>query len=536
MSTFMTKTTQICAAVGLAVAAMGVSAQTTNADTTRVVVSFKPGSKLVREARALMAQMGGQVRVELAEQDAVAVVLPKRVLAQLRKHAAVASVDEDAKRYLISAMPSSASVASGWADAADDGAEAPTPKRENTPYGIKHVQAGKVPASANAPLKVCIIDSGLDREHPDMIGNEMTGEYDSAAGDWYNVDNPHGTHVAGTIAALKNGVGVVGVNGANEVSLHIVKVFTAAGWTYSSTLSAAANKCKAAGAKVINMSLGGSFSNPLEERTFNNLEKDGILSIAAAGNGGNTAKSYPASYASVMSVAAVDKAKTWASFSQYNNAVEISGPGVAVLSDVPRTMGRDAKLKQGTTKYAVSPLGGSAITTSPVTAALVDFGLGDATNSAVAGKHCVIQRGSVSFADKVKNCEDSGGVGAIIYNNAPGNFAGTLGGLATAIPSVSVTDTDGVALLAAVGQNATMSMKPTDYELFDGTSMATPHVVGVAAKVWRHFPQCTGKQIRDALNQSALDLGDAGRDNKTGYGLVQARAAFDRLTAQGCGS
>lgn len=534
MSTFMTKTTQICAAVGLAIAAMGASAQAADADTTRVVVSFKPGSKLAHQARALMAQMGAQVRVELAEQDAVAVVLPKRMLAQLRKHAAVASVDEDAKRYLISAMPSSAAVADGWADAG--GVEAPTPKRENTPYGIKLVQAGKVPASANAPLKVCIIDSGLDREHPDMIGNEMTGEYDSVAGNWYDVDMSHGTHVAGTIAALKNGAGVVGVNGANEVALHIVKVFTAAGWTYSSTLSAAANKCKAAGAKVINMSLGGPLNNPLEERTFNSLEKAGILSIAAAGNGGNTAKSYPASYGSVMSVAAVDKNKAWASFSQYNNAVEISGPGVAVLSDVARGDGRDAKLKQGTTKYAVSALGGSATTAAPVTAALFDFGLGDAVNTAVAGKHCLIQRGTISFADKVKNCEDSGGVGAVIYNNVPGNFAGTLGGLATAIPSVSVSDTDGASLLAAVGQNATLSMKATDYEVYDGTSMATPHVVGVAAKVWRHFPQCTGKQIRDALNQSALDIGDAGRDNKTGYGLVQARAAYDRLTAQGCGS
>ncbi|MCA0175125.1 MAG: S8 family serine peptidase [Proteobacteria bacterium] len=532
----MTKTTQVCAAVGLAIAALGASAQTADTDTTRVVVSFKPGSKLAHDARALMAKMGGQVKVELAEQDAVAIVLPKRMLAQLRKHGAVASVDEDAKRYLISAMPSSAAVADGWAQAGAGGVEAPTPKRENTPYGIKMVQAGKVPASGNAPLKVCIIDSGLDREHPDMIGNEMTGEYDSVAGNWYDVDLSHGTHVAGTIAALKNGAGVVGVNGANEVALHIVKVFTADGWTYSSTLSAAANKCKAAGAKVINMSLGGPLNNPLEERTFNNLEKAGILSIAAAGNDGNTAKSYPASYASVMSVAAVDKNKAWASFSQYNNAVEIAGPGVAVLSDVARGDGRDAKLKQGTTKYAVTPLSGSATTTAPVTAALFDLGLGDATNTAAAGKHCLIQRGSVSFADKVKNCEDSGGLGAIIYNNVPGGFAGTLGGLATTIPSVSVSDTDGAALMAVVGQNATMSMKPTDYELYDGTSMATPHVVGVAAKVWRHFPQCTGKQIRDALNQSALDIGDAGRDNKTGYGLVQARAAYDRLLAQGCGA
>jgi hypothetical protein len=53
--------------------------------------------------------------------------------------------------------------------------------------------------------------------------------------------------------------------------------------------------------------------------------------------------------------------------------------------------------------------------------------------------------------------------------------------------------------------------------------------------VWSYFPTCTGAQIRTSLNNSALDLGTAGRDTKYGYGLVQAKAAYDRIKALGCG-
>jgi len=65
--------------------------------------------------------------------------------------------------------------------------------------------------------------------------------------------------------------------------------------------------------------------------------------------------------------------------------------------------------------------------------------------------------------------------------------------------------------------------------------MATPHVSAVAALVWSYFPSCTGEQIRQSLNKSAKDLGDAGRDVKFGYGLVQAKAAYDRINSLGCG-
>lgn len=84
------------------------------------------------------------------------------------------------------------------------------------------------------------------------------------------------------------------------------------------------------------MSLGGSGSTQLEAEAYDRIfNEDNVLLIAAAGNSGTSAFSYPASYSSVMSVGAVDINEQIASFSQYNSQVDISAPGVAVESTVP---------------------------------------------------------------------------------------------------------------------------------------------------------------------------------------------------------
>jgi subtilisin family serine protease len=166
---------------------------------------------------------------------------------------------------------------------------------------------------------------------------------------------------------------------------------------------------------------------------------------------------------------------------------------------------------------------------------LFNFGIGDAVNAAAAGKVCLIARGTVDFATKVSNCQSSGGVGAVVYNNAAGGFGGTLGTTVTTIPSVTASDSEGAAMLNQLGQSATVAVVPAHYAAFDGTSMATPHVSAVAALVWSHNLGCTAAQLRISLNNSAQDLGSAGRDNKFGYGLVQAKAADTRIKQLGCG-
>ena len=85
----------------------------------------------------------------------------------------------------------------------------------------------------------------------------------------------------------------------------------------------------------------------------------------------------------------------------------------------------------------------------------------------------------------------------------------------TTIPSVGTTQANGIAMLGQLGQSATVDVFPSPdaYALFNGTSMATPHVSGVAALVWSYFLNCTANEIRASLNISALGIGVAGRDD-----------------------
>ena len=506
-------------AATIAVGVMGsAAAQTADTETTRVIVAFKHGKHA--DMHKDIATNHGRVKQDLAEIDAAAVEISKADLKELRKSKHVDYIEEDLiRRPFALTSPSAAPYQAG----------------QLVPYGIKMVQADLLSDANAGNRKVCIIDSGVDRAHEDLVGNStnMTGDNDSGTGNWFTDENHHGTHVSGTVAAVNNsGVGVVGVNSNAKLKLHYIKVFNAAGWAYSSTLAAAANKCGAAGANVISMSLGGGGSSKTEQRAFDALQTKGVLSIAAAGNDGNTVVSYPAGYASVMMVAALDENKAWATFSQYNSKVEIAGPGVAVLSSVPTNSGSAPALTVGTSVYAPGAMDGSPVKSA--TAPLADFGIGDVQNSAVAGKVCLIARGTIDFATKVGNCQASGGVGAVVYNNAAGGFTGTVG-TTTTIPSVSAADTEGAAMKGQLGQSATVAVKPYSYAYFDGTSMATPHVSAVAALVWSYFPSCTGAQIRASLTKSAMDLGTAGRDVYYGFGLVQAKAAKDRIASLGCG-
>ncbi|HJV71418.1 S8 family serine peptidase [Ideonella sp.] len=512
-----------CAGLGLTLGLIGAGVAQA-AETTRVIVSFKPGVQAAQAARAAIAGAGGTVKLELIGGEGVAVELPNAAIAALKKHPAVALVEEDARRY-----PMSLTEPSG----------PPYRKGQLLPYGIPMVQADKLPnLDDNAGNRtICIIDSGYDNTHIDLPHNRVTGDDDlGGAGPWDHDGLGHGTHVAGTIAAVnQRDVGVIGVLPSKKIHLHIVRVFNDAGdWAYSSTLANAAKKCQAAGANVISMSLGGSLPNATERKTFDNLRDAGILSVAAAGNGGNTLTSYPAGYGSVVSVAALDENKAWATFSQRNSDVELAAPGVLVLSTVPMGTGSLATLSVGGTAY--SPIGMDGSPNATVSAPLADFGLGEVIDPNMAGKVCLTQRGNITFALKVQNCEASGGVGSVIYNNVPGSFAGTLGGVSTGIPSVSASDTEGTSMLAQLGQAADLSVEASHYAFFDGTSMATPHVSAVAALVWSYFPTCTSEQLRASLDKSAQDLGAAGRDVKFGYGLVRAKAAYDRILAKGCGN
>ncbi|KZN33184.1 S8 family serine peptidase [Pseudoalteromonas luteoviolacea] len=406
---------------------------------------------------------------------------------------------------------------------------------EVSPYGLAEVQAPLL-QDTNADLfKVCVIDSGYDLGHPDLPQN-ATGFTDLPGGlTWYQDGSGHGTHVAGTIVALKNGTGVVGVLPNDKVGIHNVRVFDNDGKQgLTSRIARAVDNCVENGAKVINMSLGGgSPSQYFQERLQAAYDK-GVLLIAAAGNDGNATMSYPASYDTVVSVANIDENRVKNPSSQYNVQVEIAAPGTDVLSTVPRGTG----VLAGVTAGGVF-VEGSGMTNSvegKVSAELSDCGQG-LTACAATQSICLIERGGASFKDKAANCQAGGGVAAIVYNNASGSFSGTLGdGVhGVTIPVISLSQEQGNALKASVGSTVEVQLEAIlDYAEKSGTSMASPHVAGVAALVWSQHPSCSNVDIRNALNATAIDLGAAGRDDEYGFGLVQAKAASDYITTNGC--
>ncbi len=391
------KLSLLSTAIALPLVSLTLNAQPTIQEEQRFIVTFKNDPSIQKSDTLTRAQgiqvnalfdraaanVDAKVVKRLPNSNAMAVVLTPSQKKALAKDTSVQSIEVDPKRYLLS---------------------------ESTPYGITMVQALQLSDAGSVNQKVCIMDTGYTLNHADLPSSGVTGDdgYGSNnTGNWYNDGNGHGTHVAGTIAAIgSNNQGVVGVNPSGRLGLHIVKVFNDSGsWAYGSDLIEAVNQCKNAGATVISMSLGGGASSTAERAAFDSAYASGILNVAAAGNDGNSNMSYPASYGSVMSVAAVDSSGNVANFSQYNSQVEIAAPGVGINST---------------------------------------------------------------------------------YNDG-------------------------------------------SYKSLNGTSMATPHVSGVAALVWGNNPNCTVQQLRDGLNASAQDKGSSGRDSYYGYGIVKAKDADTHL-------
>jgi subtilisin family serine protease len=506
-----------CMIAAFVAAALPAHAQV---DEQHVIVTYKKGKGDKFRSPGFGPQRQARIKHDLPRIGAVAMVLSREALKKLREDKDIDSIEEDVRRYPLAATTLS------------DGST--YMKGQLVPYGLKMVQADQLPDTNAANRTLCIIDSGYDRSHEDLPkGSNITGDYDSGTGWWYTDENHHGTHVAGTILALNNsGVGTVGVAPNNRLRVHIVKVFGADGWAYSSSLAAAAEKCADAGAHVINMSVGGAKSSKSERATFDALEARGILLVSAAGNDASRELSYPAGYDSVMMIGAVNELKQHSSYSNYNGKVELAAPGDEVYSTVPMGHGTAPTLEMAGEVFSPGSITGAPLLA--VSAPLADFGTGDTVNPAMAGKLCLIARGASSFATKVTNCQASGGVGAIVYNNVYGPFTGTLGDATTLIPSATVSSSEGTRLQARLGTITALAVRPRNYMHIDGTSMAVPHVSGVAALVWSYFPQCKGSAIRKALTASAFEL-FGGRNDRSGYGLVQARAAYEYLLKNGCG-
>lgn len=259
-----------------------------------------------------------------------------------------------------------------------------------------------------------------------------------------------------------------------------------------------------------------------------------MLIIAAAGNGGNSQMSYPASYPSVISVAAVDANLVKADFSQYNKEVELAAPGVSVYSSVIQGTGTSSTASEDGVTYFSNGLEFSGL--GNVTGPLVECGLATTTTSCMDKPSsgawiALISRGEISFADKVTNVIAQGASAAIITNNDTANpddaSSFTLGAAGNWIPTVSVSYNSGVSIRDGGLGTGNVAVEAGNYAYYNGTSMASPHAAGLAAVAWSAKPTLSNATIRQVLRDTAKDLGATGRDNLYGYGLVQADAAVN---------
>ena len=510
----------------ISLAIIGTFSFSSNAQ--RVVIQVDSENKGI--IKALTKKLGGEIHVD--SNGFIAASFNGKSLNQIKgilNNPHVKLIELDQKRKLLTTY-------------SDDTGDPAT--SQLTPYAVKQSKADTIVFNPPSSIKVCVIDSGLDTSNLDFDTSSITGSWDLGTGDPFVHGGPHGTHVAGTIGAVNNGIGVVGM--APGVSMHIIKVFEETGWAYSSSLASAANICANEGADIISMSLGGGSPSSTEESAFNNFVSNGGLVVAAAGNDGNTTRSYPAGYSSIMMVGANDANGNIADFSQFPSCetttgrgkkrrtvtdeticVEITAGGVDTLSTYPVGLGSVASLTADGTGYATSAMenNGSANGNSYY------MGTAENTDLGALGKICMIDRGVISFHDKVLNCENSGGIGAVIINNVSGMLYGTLGTPnSTSIPAVGAALEDRTALVNSV--TAAINISTGDYGYMSGTSMATPAVAGVAALVWSHYPDCTGEDVRSVLKATALS---AGEDVKFGSGIVQADAALASL-ANNCGN
>jgi thermitase len=200
-------------------------------------------------------------------------------------------------------------------------------------YGLRNIRApqGWSYSTWTGWVTIAIIDSGVDRFHPDLVTKTLAGY------DFVNNDNDpqddygHGTHVAGIAAAASNnGIGIAGASWGAQIMP--IKVLNASG---NGTYANVANGIIWAvdnGAQVINLSLGGPAYSAILESAVDYAFQRGVVLVAASGNAGGSSVYYPARYTQVIAVGATDSSNQRGAFSNFGDGMEVVAPGVAIYS------------------------------------------------------------------------------------------------------------------------------------------------------------------------------------------------------------
>jgi subtilisin len=293
----------------------------------QVIVGFKgdPDTSLV-------TKHGGKADLVLTGLKAIRAHVPAKAVASLRAESVVAYVEEDAVLQMCGKPSSPPGL-----DKDKDEQEDPPP--QVTPWGITRVGAPAAHALYTGEgIKVGVIDTGCDLDHPDLKANIVASRNFLNTRKSGDDDNGHGSHVAGTIAALDNDRGVIGV--APKASIYALKALDRKGLGWSSDIAAAIDWAwDEYEVHIVNMSFSSSANSSLISAACGRAVSGGVLLIAAAGNSGDgntsdTEAHYPAALTNVVAVGATDSDDDVAYFSCSGAHLEVSGPGVGVLSTV----------------------------------------------------------------------------------------------------------------------------------------------------------------------------------------------------------
>ena len=386
-------------------------------------------------------------------------------------------------------------------------------------------------------IKIAVIDTGVDFNHPDLLGwgesGKVIGGYNFVQENQLPMDsNGHGTKVAGIIAANGNTLGV-----APNAKILAYKVSEDGEGVSSELISSAIKKAIEDEADIINISLGVNRTNSKIDTAVNSALDKGIFVVTAAGNDGPKLKTIgsPGRNFESLTVGAT-----------YNNM----------------TSSLIATLEIDETQYTVIPMVGSSKTNEPITGKIIFGGFGknsDLENLDVKDTILIVERGSnvkdelLFFSIKEKNAADAGAKALIVYNNEPGIFLGELihefsgPEYIPQIPVVSIDREEGLEIIEKIenessgimqlfynpdfiahfssrGPVSPFYIKPdmvapgayinttqigSTYNFTSGTSFAAPHVSGAAALLLQKNPNLENHELKSLLVTTVKPVSNA---------------------------
>ncbi len=411
---------------------------------------------------------------------------------------------------------------------------------------------------------VAVVDSGVNYNSTDLTANMWNGGISAPFHGWNFVgtgsSDPmdyegHGTHVAGIIGAKgNNNTGTTGV--CWKANIMAVRVLDTTGSGFTTNIIQGIDYAINNGAKIINMSLGGGANDPAMSAAVTRAQNANVLVVVAAGNratNNDATPSYPCSFAqaNLLCVAALDQNYALATFSNWGaSSVDVGAPGVNIRSTWAgtRTTLRDSltstagwttsSTTTGGWGYLINSNTGSGVLANPIAATSPPWGVkhysantDDRIYKSFALSGANIATISVAAAVNVKNGDFfnsnfkiGGGdpfiSGSTLYSvsgKADSNLAKT--NIDSDISNcLNTTCSIGFQLKSALGSVGdigmvipfvslqTLAMNNTSYETENGTSMATPEVVGIAALVWAHNPQFTYTDVANAIKQGGRTI------------------------------